>query len=82
MEELRQQQLLERRQLPKKLKAEHKQQVAELRKAIRQKKVENDKEKFRQVSWWYYYLTVLPTCMCTILTCCGATLLKIMLLVV
>ena len=49
MEELRQQHLLEKRQLPKKLKAEHKVQVAELRKAIRSKKVENSKDRFKKV---------------------------------
>lgn len=49
MEELRQQHLLEKRQLPKRLKAEHKGQVAELRKAVRSKKAENSKEKFKKV---------------------------------
>ena len=49
LEELRQSHLLEKRQLPKRLKAEHKQQVAELRKAIRSKRTENDKERFRKV---------------------------------
>ncbi len=39
VEEVRQRQILEKRQLPKKLKTEHKAAVAELRKAIRQKKV-------------------------------------------
>ncbi len=39
VEEVRQGQILQKRQIPKKLKTEHKAAVAELRKAIRQKKV-------------------------------------------
>jgi len=56
MEELRQQHLLEKRQLPKRLKAEHKGLVAELRKAVRSKKVENSKEKFKKVRRETWYL--------------------------
>jgi len=56
MEELRQQHLLEKRQLPKRLKAEHKGQVAELRKAVRSKKVENGKDKFKKVRRETWYL--------------------------
>ena len=53
IEELRQQQLLEKRQLPKRLKAEHKLQVAELRKAARNKRTDNDREKIRQLDEQY-----------------------------
>ena len=49
LEELRQQHLLEKRQLPKRLKADHKLQVAEARKAARNKKDESSKEKLRKV---------------------------------
>lgn len=56
MEELRQQHLLEKRQLPKRLKAEHKGQVAELRKAVRSKKAENSKDKFKKVRQETCYL--------------------------
>ena len=49
LDELHQKQLLEKRQLPKRLKADHKQQVAELRKAIRLKKSDSDREKLKQV---------------------------------
>lgn len=45
LEELRQKQLLEKRQLPKRLKADHKQKIAEARKALRNKKVEKDSLK-------------------------------------
>lgn len=41
--------MLEKRQLPKRLKADHKLQVAEARKAARSKKDENSKEKLRKV---------------------------------
>ena len=49
LEELRQQHLLEKRQLPKRLKTDHKLQVAEARKAARNKKDESSKEKLRKV---------------------------------
>ena len=65
MEELRQQHLLEKRQLPKRLKAEHKGQVAELRKAVRSKKVENSKEKFKKVrreTWYLWMHQALGSC--------------------
>ena len=61
MEELRQQQLLEKRQLPKKLKAEHKVQIAELRKAARNKKTDNDREKLRQLDEQYVRKSKLET---------------------
>ena len=61
LEELRQKQLLEKRQLPKKLKTEHKAAVADLKKAIRQKKVENDKDKFRQLDDTYVRRSQLET---------------------
>ena len=61
IEELRQQQILEKRQLPKSLKAEHKIQVAELKKAIRSKKIVNDKEKFRQLDEQYVKRSQLET---------------------
>lgn len=53
VEELRQRHILEKRQLPKKLKADHKAQVAALRKAIRNKKADNEKEKLRQLDEQY-----------------------------
>ena len=53
LEELRQRHLLEKRQLPKSLKTDHKAQVATLRKAIRSKKTDNEKEKFRQLDEQY-----------------------------
>lgn len=53
LEELRQQHILEKRQLPKKLKTEHKAQVAALRKQIRNKKTDNEKERFRQLDEQY-----------------------------
>ena len=53
LEELRQRHLLEKRQLPKSLKTDHKAQVAALRKAIRSKKTDNEKEKFRQLDEQY-----------------------------
>ena len=61
IEELRQQQLLEKRQLPKKLKAEHKAQVAELRKAARNKRTDNDREKLRQLDEQYVRKSQLET---------------------
>ena len=61
IEELRQQQLLEKRQLPKKLKAEHKAQVAELRKASRNKRTDNDREKLRQLDEQYVRKSQLET---------------------
>lgn len=51
LEELRQNQLLEKRQLPKRLKLEHKQKVAEARKALRNKKA--DKETLRKLDEEY-----------------------------
>ena len=48
LDELRQQQLLEKRQVPKKLKAEHKQVITEMRKG-RQKRSENFKEDLKRV---------------------------------
>ena len=47
--------------MPKQLKLEHKAQVAELRKAIRNKKVPNDKEKFRQLDEQYVKRSQLET---------------------
>lgn len=47
-DELHQQQVMEKRVLPKRLKAEHKQAVAELRKAIRIKKSNGDRDKDRE----------------------------------
>ena len=41
--------MLEKRQLPKRLKTDHKLQVAEARKAARNKKDESSKEKLRKV---------------------------------
>lgn len=61
IEELRQQQLLEKRQLPKKLKTEHKAQVAELRKASRNKRTDNDREKLRQLDEQYVRKSQLET---------------------
>lgn len=61
MEELRQKQLLEKRQLPKRLKAEHKVQVAELRKAARNKRTDNDREKLRQLDEQYVRKSQLET---------------------
>ncbi len=61
MEELRQEQILQKRQLPKKLKSDHKAQVNELRKAIRNKKAANDKEKFRQLDEQYVKRSQLET---------------------
>ena len=61
IEELRQQQLLEKRQLPKRLKAEHKVQVAELRKAARTKRTDNDREKIRQLDEQYVRKSQLET---------------------
>ena len=61
LEELRQEQILQKRQMPKQLKLEHKAQVAELRKAIRNKKISNDKEKFRQLDEQYVKRSQLET---------------------
>ncbi|XP_064382334.1 serine/threonine-protein kinase 10-like isoform X2 [Halichondria panicea] len=61
LEELRQEQILQKRQLPKKLKSDHKAQVNELRKAIRNKKAANDKEKFRQLDEQYVKRSQLET---------------------
>jgi hypothetical protein len=52
LDELRQQQLLEKRQVPKKLKAEHKQVIAEMRKG-RQKRSDNYKEDLKRVDEQY-----------------------------
>ncbi len=51
LEELRQSQLLEKRQLPKHLKLEHKQKVSEARKALRNKK--GDREALRVLDEQY-----------------------------
>ena len=51
LEELRQSQLLEKRQLPKRLKLEHKQKIAEARKAMKNKK--GDKEQLRLLDEQY-----------------------------
>lgn len=59
LEELRQQQLLEKRQLPKKLKADHKQKISEARKAIRNKKA--DKETLKKLDDQYVQLCKLET---------------------
>ena len=61
IEELRQEQILQKRQLPKQLKNEHKAQVNELRKAIRSKKTPNDKERFRQLDEQYVKRSQLET---------------------
>lgn len=58
---MRQEHILQKRQLPKKLKGEHKAQVNELRKAIRNKKTANDKEKFRQLDEQYVKRSQLET---------------------
>lgn len=57
LDELRQQHLLEKRQLPKKLKAEHKQVITEMRRG-KQKKAENFKDDLKRVR---------PSC---VLCCC------------
>ena len=49
LDELRQQHLLETRQLPKKLKAEHKQVIAEMRKGRQRKNAEAFKEELKRV---------------------------------
>lgn len=43
------------------LKSEHKNQIAELRKAIRNKKISNDKEKYRQLDEQYIKRSQLET---------------------
>lgn len=58
LEELRQKQLLEKRQLPKKLKADHKQKVAEARKALRNKK---SKDSLKKLDEQYVKLCQLET---------------------
>ena len=50
LDELRQQHLLETRQVPKKLKAEHKQVISELRKGRQKKNAETFKEELKRVS--------------------------------
>ena len=59
LEELRQKQILEKRQLPKRLKADHKQKVAEARKALRNKKA--DKDSLRKLDEQYVKLCQLET---------------------
>ena len=59
LEELRQKQTLEKRQLPKQLKADHKQKVAEVRKAIRNKRAE--KESLKKLDEQYVKLCQLET---------------------
>lgn len=59
LEELRQKQILEKRQLPKKLKADHKQKVTEARKAMRNKKA--DKDSLRKLDEQYVKLCQLET---------------------
>lgn len=59
LEELRQKQLLEKRQLPKTLKADHKQKVAEVRKAMRSKKA--DKDSLKKLDEQYVQLCQLET---------------------
>ena len=59
LEELRQKQLLEKRQLPKTLKADHKQKVAEARKAMRNKKA--DKDSLKKLDEQYVQLCQLET---------------------
>lgn len=59
LEELRQKQTLEKRQLPKQLKADHKQKVAEARKAIRNKRAE--KESLKKLDEQYVKLCQLET---------------------
>ena len=60
LEELRQKQTLEKRQLPKKLKADHKQKVAEARKAMRNNK-KTDKDSLRKLDEQYVKLCQLET---------------------
>lgn len=60
LEELRQKQLLEKRQLPKKLKADHKQKVADARKAMRNNK-KADKDSLRKLDEQYVQLYQLET---------------------
>ena len=59
-EELRQTQLLEKRQLPKILKAKHKEKVAEARKAMRNSK-KPDKDSLRKLDEEYVQLCQLET---------------------
>ena len=59
LEELRQKQVLEKRQLPKRLKADHKQKVSEARKALRNKKA--DKDSLRKLDEQYVQLCQLET---------------------
>lgn len=59
LEELRQKQLLEKRQLPKHLKADHKQKVAEARKVLRNKKT--DKDSLRKLDEQYVKLCQVET---------------------
>ena len=59
LEEVRQRQLLEKRQLPKRLKADHKQKIAEARKALRNKKA--DKESLKKLDEQYIKICQLET---------------------
>ena len=59
LEEVRQKQLLEKRQLPKRLKADHKQKVSEARKALRNKKT--DKEALKKLDEQYVKVCQLET---------------------
>lgn len=60
LEELRQKQMLEKRQLPKRLKADHKQKVTEARKALRNSK-KTDKDALRKLDEQYVKLCQLET---------------------
>ncbi len=60
LEELRQQQILEKRQNPKRLKADHKQKIAEARKAMRSKRG-GDKETLKKLDEQYVQLCQLET---------------------
>lgn len=51
LEELKQQQLFERKQLPKQLNAEFKQQLAEARKTMGIRRTAEDKAKLKRVSY-------------------------------
>lgn len=60
LEELRQKQLLEKRQLPKRLKADHKQKISDARKALRNSK-KPDKDVLRKLDEQYVKLCQLET---------------------
>lgn len=51
MEELRERHLFERKQLPKRIKAEHKKQLSDLKKQMKLRRTDADKAKLREVSF-------------------------------